>query len=147
MVLCNQGCGTHVHFKDGEPYNISDNEPHKRTCMSLKIGKWWGGYYNTIPMDMIRRQINEVYEHAILAIESKNVYDIIASVKITSDWLSYVKRKMDVQAERNAKWKDEFMAYKTNLVAEQTLREERKRNESSKKEENRSVGFTTADKL
>lgn len=144
MTICNQGCGTHVYFRDGMPYNVCDDEPHKKTCMSLKMGKWWGGQYNTIPMDSILSYIEYAFECADIACQTRTVDDMIKAVKETQERLGHVLTKMAEQEKKNKKWKEEFAEYKTNLVQEQTLREERKRTYGEKKQTSQ---FTTADKL
>lgn len=144
MPLCNQGCHTHVYFRDGRPYNVSDDEPHEKTCQSLKIGKYWGGYYNTIPMDRIMERVQKAYDEACRADESKNVYDMVSSVKSTRQFLSSVLADMLRQKTKNEKWKEEFQKYKTSLVAQQTLREERK-NRRMQGQPAKFPTFTTAD--
>ena len=96
--------------------------------MSLKQGKWWGGYYNTIPLDPIKKHIEQSFDAANQATATRNVDDILDAVKTAFDNLGYVVQKIESQELRNKQWKEQFMEYKTRLVAEQTLREERKHN-------------------
>lgn len=116
--------------------------------MSLRIGKWWGGYYNTIPMDSIKWKIRIDYDHLSKANKSRNIDEILKALQESVDDLQYVVQIIDDQETKNMKWKEEFAEYKTNLVQEQTLREERKKtyhtNASQKKQTSQ---FTTGDKL
>lgn len=129
-ILCNQGCKTHIYFKNGVPYNVSDNEPHEKTCQSLKIGKYWGGYYNTIPIDRIKGELEEAFKITKQAYTSRKVDDVLASIKRTTFALEFVMRQIKDQEQWNAKQKAEFAEYKTRLVQEQTLRDERKKSKA-----------------
>lgn len=144
MPLCNQGCKTKVYFRDGRPYNVADDEPHEKTCMSLKMGKWWGGYFDTIPMKQIRSFIQNAYDLAVKADESKNVYDMIDCAKEARTYLASVINNMQTQASRNEKWAQEFAEYKTNLVQQQALREERKRTRTQHQQQSKGHEWTTA---
>lgn len=131
MDICNQGCGTRVYFKylNGvlTPFNVTDNEPHKKTCMSLKIGKWWGGEANTIVIDWIKASIETSYKSAMNAIKTRSIEDHDKAIKLICSELEFVMRTIKDQEKRNALEKKGFAEYKTNLVAQQTLREERKK--------------------
>lgn len=126
MTLCNQGCGTHVVFINGKPYNQDRKTPHSETCMSLKFGKWWGGKYNTIPMNKISGQITTAYESLSQANKSRNIEEILKAFQLSLDLLQEVNFRLTQQAERNHKWAEEFDEYKVNLVREQKDREEQK---------------------
>lgn len=126
MALCNQGCKTHVYWHEGKVYNVSDNEPHDETCMSLKIGKWWGGYYNTISIDRIKDSLVTCQEMAKDG-DRMTIKQLVTLVNALQSELEYVMRQIRDQERWNEVQKKEFAEYKTNLVAEQTLREERKR--------------------
>ena len=126
MLLCNQGCGTRVYIKDGKVYNVSDNELHKNSCMSLKIGKWWAGQEDTIPIRRIKAEIEECYRLAIRGdrLTLEEMLDLIHTIQSN---MEYVMRQLNDQEKWNALQKAEFAVYKTNLVAAQTLRRERKK--------------------
>jgi hypothetical protein len=123
MVLCNQGCGTHVVFVNGKPYNQDRKTPHSETCLSLRFGKFWGGKFNTIPMSYIINQINGAYHACSEANKTRNIDEILRVLHLTVDNLQFVIHAMDNQSERNAKWNEEFEEYKTNLVKDQRDRD------------------------
>lgn len=124
MVLCNQGCGTHVYFKDKRPYNVLDKKKHD--CPMLHMAKLWGGRYNTIPMSPVKYRIDEAYDHSILAQRSRNIDVILNALQITLDNLEPVVKKMREQEAQNTEWSNELEAYKKKLVDDQKRREERK---------------------
>jgi len=125
-VLCNQGCGTHVTFINGKPFNLDGKTPHSETCLSLKFGKFWGGKYNTIPMAYIKDSITESYEICSTANKSRNIDEILKALQTTVDRLQMAVFVMSQQEERNAKWNQELEDYKANLVKEQKDRKEQK---------------------
>lgn len=127
IVKCNQGCGTHVYFKNGEPYNYSDNKPHKKTCMSLKIGKWWGGKENTIPIRRIKDSISKCTKLVPPRKTHFSFKEMDEIVKTVQSEMEYLMRQIRDQEKWNAEQARDFEAYKKRLVAEQSLREERKR--------------------
>lgn len=131
-VLCNQGCKAHVYFKNNVPYNISDDEPHEKTCMSLRIGKWWGGYFETIPMKRIRSAIESCYAATIKG-DKMTVKEMNVAINLVQSEMEYVMRQMKDQDKWNAMQKAEFAEYKTRLVAEQTLRDERRNQKARNK--------------
>jgi len=137
-VLCNQGCGTHVTFINGKPYNLDGKTPHSETCLSLKFGKFWGGKYNTIPMYYIKDPITESYELCNHAQETRSIDDILLAIEKTVEHLGVVAIMMQQQEERNTKWNEEFEQYKANLVKEQKDR---------KLHRVEPPYFTTADKM
>jgi hypothetical protein len=136
-MLCNQGCHTHIYLKNGAPYNVLDNEPHK--CPMLEIAKLWGGRYNTIPMNIIKNRIKQVFDNSRFAANSRNIDDILKALRTTVDNLQYVMFKMEEQEEQNTVWSNNLDAYKKQLVKDQNRREEEKLKKPTK--------FITGDKL
>lgn len=130
MVLCNQGCHTHVYFvnEGGRwvPYNMADNEPHEKTCWMLKVGKMWGGYFDTIPIPWIKAALQNVYRSAIKG-NKMTVDELNSLLNTIQSEMEYVMRRIEQQEKWNANQRKLMAEYKTNLVAQQTLREERKR--------------------
>lgn len=124
-LLCNQGCGTKVYIKDDTVYNIADHKLHKDTCMSLKIGKWWGGYYNTIPIDRIKPSL-ETCKNLIRG-DRLSFSEMIAVINTLQSEMEFMMRQIRDQEKWNAKQKEEFAVYKSNLVQQQMKREERRK--------------------
>lgn len=125
-TLCDQGCGTEIYWKNNIAYNVRDDKPHKDTCMTLKIGTWWAGLYDTIPMGRIRKQIEESHEAVRKARKSHIIEDIIAALNTTDDSLAEVIQQMENQHGWNVKKAAEFKEYKTTLVRQQNLRKSKK---------------------
>lgn len=125
MVLCNQGCGTHIFFKDKRPYNVLDKKKHE--CPILEIAKCWGGFYNTIPMGYIKDKIIIAYEESCKASESRNIDDILVALTTTVDFLQYVVGKMELKEEENIEWAGKLEDKKKKLVDDQKRRDEQKR--------------------
>jgi hypothetical protein len=143
MILCNQGCSTHVIFINGKPYNQDGKTPHSETCLSLKFGKWWGGKENTIPMRYIEEEIESIFQESQHAVETRNIDDILRAIYHTVDQIHTIKKTLNRQAERNHKWNQEFDEYKTNLVKEQRERAEEQKQTIT----NGTPEFITGDKL
>jgi hypothetical protein len=71
MTLCDQFCGTHIHFVDGIPYNDSNNKPHKDTCSAKIKAREFEGYYNMIQIDTIKPMLKQIIA-TIEYVEAKN---------------------------------------------------------------------------
>ena len=130
MVLCNQGCGTHVYFKDKRPYNVLDEEKHD--CPMLYMAKLWGGRYNTIPMGLIQSAIYACRNTASEVNKNRNIDQILRALELIVDRLQSVTFKMEKQEKQNTEWSNELEGYKKKLVADQRRREEEKRKKSKK---------------
>lgn len=125
MTLCNQGCGTRIRFRDGKPVNESDTEVlHSTTCMSLKMGKWMGGMFNTIPMGRIQNDVERAHIYIRDADTSRNVDEILIALKTARAMLLDVIGEMEKQRVWNEGQLEEFDEYKTKLVQEQARRED-----------------------
>lgn len=147
MVLCNQGCHTHVFFKNGRPYNVLDEQPHK--CPMLEMAKMWGGRYNTIPMSYIKDAIFDSYILLSTANASRNIDEILHAVKAATDKLQYVTSRMATKEKENIIWSEQLEDNKARLVADQKKRDEEKRREGQEYESQKTQTprFTTADRL
>ena len=141
VILCNQGCHTHIYIKNGRPYNVLDNKPHD--CPMLKMAKLWGGRYNTIPMGYIKEAIFVVYSEISNANISRNIDDILKAFRLSNERLQYIIDRMETQEKQNTEWSNELDDYKDRLVADQHRREE----EKQKRERDKHGRFVTGDKL
>lgn len=123
---------------------MSDHEPHKKTCRSLKWGLWWGAYYNTIPLDRIKAQIEESFTSALKAYKSNKIDDALTAIKETVFALECVKREIKFQEQWNTQKAAEMAEEKIRIVADQTLRLERK---NQKAKEGKTVNIESKDDL
>jgi hypothetical protein len=82
MVLCDQWCGTSVHFVNGIPHNDRDNKPHK--CSQAERAREFEGYYNMIQIGTIKPMLQRV-EYSIAEAQ--------ASLKEFKRMLDYVEEK------------------------------------------------------
>ena len=121
-VLCNQGCGTRLFFKDKRPYNMLDKEKH--VCPMLEMAKFWGGYYNTIPMGKIFSTIAMAYEDCKAANESRNIDEILKALPMIVRRLADAIEVMGKQEDQNNEWAGKLESYKKKLVDDQRRREE-----------------------
>jgi hypothetical protein len=125
--LCNQGCGTHLFFKvdpdtgKKRPYNVLDQEKH--ICPMMEMAKFYGGKWNTIPMNPIKKQILECYRAVNEANRFRNIDQIVEAVKTIYENLEFVITKMREQETQNTEWAVKLDAYKKKLVADQERRE------------------------
>ena len=69
MPLCDQWCGTAIHFVDGVPHNNRDNKKH--VCHKAQIAREFEGYYNMIQIDTIKPMLKQIIA-TIEYVEAKN---------------------------------------------------------------------------
>jgi hypothetical protein len=124
MTLCNQGCGTHVFFKEKRPYNVLDKKKH--VCPMLEMAKLWGGYYDTIPMGIIQYWIVSAWDVSDSAYKSRNIDDILSALETTIKHLKNAIARMDEQHKKNTEWAGKLEGYKKKLVDDQDKRERAK---------------------
>jgi hypothetical protein len=93
MVLCDQWCGTSVHFVNGRPYNDRDNEPH--VCSRAERAKEFQGYYNMIQINGVREQLKRIEQELADArsIVSVRLSNIQAAVNGMTNLLDFVEEK------------------------------------------------------
>jgi hypothetical protein len=60
FILCDQFCGTRIHFVEGKPFNDRDNKPH--VCSKATMAREFEGYYNMIQISSIRQYIQKANE-------------------------------------------------------------------------------------
>jgi hypothetical protein len=56
MPLCDQWCGTAIHFVDGVPHNDRDNKKH--VCHKAQIAREFEGYYNMIQIKDVKQELH-----------------------------------------------------------------------------------------
>ena len=78
MTLCDQFCGTHVHFKDGRPYNDRDNKPH--LCARAQIAREFEGYYNMIQIKDVRGGLRQIQDSLIV------LNEVVSRLDQTLNW-------------------------------------------------------------
>lgn len=78
MTLCDQFCGTHIHFVDGRPYNDRDNKPH--ICTSAQRAREFEGYYNMIQIKDVRDHLRQIQDSLIV------VNEVVSRLGYTLDW-------------------------------------------------------------
>ena len=89
----------------------------------MEMAKFYGGKWNTIPMNPIKKQILECYRAVNEANRFRNIDQIVEAVKTIYENLEFVITKMREQETQNTEWAVKLDAYKKKLVADQERRE------------------------
>ena len=94
MPLCDQYCGTSVHFEHGVPYNDRNNKPH--ICSKAQSAKEFEGYYNMIQIKSVREELNNI-EYCVVKLKES---------------LDALEKRLDWQQEQNKPLAEAFVKKK-----------------------------------